>query len=302
MPTHREPTDTEKGYREAQRGTVQYQDLVKEYLEQDLKHLASLGQFDEAIKSRFSHLAESGRLDREIRQTLLRALRKPRNRFFSRLGWVGPFALGVALTATSAGIGFWGARALSGDDSGGGETTASERLAGEGGTQNPGPSGPGSEAEDPATGAPGSSEPSLNSAGDVLALFDEKFPADPDWFDLIVTGLRAEGTEELVANLDQWQAGEDFDTTRVRSGMALWVLAENGWPVDLDGSYGPECRGTNCPIIRSTWWSTLDLQGSSDDWVGVLVPSLPADTIWREPAVALAPFEKYLIVQHLVHR
>jgi hypothetical protein len=282
MTSDPEPTGTENTYREAQRGTEQYLDLIREFLEKDIEHLASAGKFDKAIEGRFTHLVGSGRLDRDIRSALSRAMRRSSSRSFGKLGWVGPFALGVVISTLSFIVALWVGDAFFGGDSSPAESGAAGEQTAE----------PEAQAADLQGGGEGLPLPTTPE--EIIALFDEKYPEEPAWFSRILSGWRADASADLDDEIGRWLSGGAFDTTRVQTGMALWVVAENGWPVILDGVYGPNCSGTNCPTMRSLWGSALDLDSAD------FVPHLSAGAAWNQPADVLAPFEKFLIVQHVL--
>ena len=278
----RKATGTEGSYRAAQEETGHYLDLIREFLEADVAHLISTGKFDKAIESRFGSLVALGKLDRDIKRGLDRAKKRSGRGLFAGAGWLVPFALGIVVASVPFLLASWTRESP-------GESLPSRLEA-----QVP--------PEDTAgtgdsIGAPDSGGEVLDleaTPGQVLALFDSKYPADTAWFGRILSGLRPDASDELEQEIGRWLAGESFDTTRVRSGMALWILAGNGWPLHIDGLYGTDCTGTNCPTMRNAWVSALDLDVSNR------VPSLPLGTAWRDPAVALAPFEKFLIVQHIL--
>ena len=283
MTDDREPSGTERAYREAQEETGQYLDLIREYLEEDVAQLASTGKFDKAIEDRFASLIALGRLDRDIRHGITRAGKRGGDGIFARLGWVGPFALGIIVATIPFLLAPWGR----GAPDGGSPTLGESQVAAQETTQ--------AEVPPSDTGRGNEGLGSEVTPEQVIAVFDARFPEDSAWFGGLLSGLRDEASEELDDEIGLWLSGEPFDTVRVRSGMALWVLAGNGWPLHLDGVYGPDCTGTNCPTMRNAWVSALDLDVSD------FVPYMPAGTAWSEPAEALAPFEKFLIVQHILH-
>lgn len=279
MTSDQKPTGIEHPYREAQRGTEEYLDLIREYLEPDIEHLASIGKFDKAIQGRFARLVASGRLDGDIKRQISRASRRTNHRL---LRWSVPFALGAAVAALSFTVGFRTRGPSSEIDP---NRTGSDLVV-EHDTQ----------AGDQAAVTGGEEESSyfLTTPGAVIALYDEKYPGDPAWFSGILSSLRAQASPDLGNEIDRWLSGEAFDTTRVRTGMALWVGAENGWIVTLDGLYESGCSGANCPNVRRAWVAILDIDNSD------LVPALPSGAAWSVPADAMAPFEKYLIVRRIL--
>jgi len=279
MTSGQKPTGIEHPYREAQRGTEEYLDLIREYLEPDIEHLASIGKFDKAIQSRFAYLVASGSLDGDINRQISKASKRANHRL---LRWMVPFTLGAVIAALSFTAGFRTRGPSSGID----PNRAGSDLVVEHTMQ----------AQDQAavTGGEEEGDYLLTTPGEVIALYDEKYPEDSAWFGGILLGLRAEASSGLELEIGRWLSGEVFDTTRVQTGMALWVMAENGWTVTLDGLYEPECLGRNCPNVRSAWVSSLDSDGSD------LVPPLPSGADWGVPADAMAPFEKYLIVRRII--
>ena len=279
MSSDQKPTGSEVPYREAQRGTEEYLDLIGDFLEQDIKHLASTGKFDKAIQTRFAQMVASGRLDRDIAQQIAKASKRSSNRWVS---WGVPFALG-AIIATLC---FIAGLKTRGPSLGGNPSRPEAEMAAGQATQ------PGGQAADTEGGQV--REGLYETPDEVFALYDEKFRGDYAWFVSILLGLGTDATPTLKAEIDRWLAGEAFDSTRVQTGMALWVLAQNGSQVHLDGAYEANCLGTNCPTVRSAWTEARDLDPSG------MVPNLPSADAWGVPADAMAPFEKFLIVRFIL--
>ncbi len=99
-----------------------------------------------------------------------------------------------------------------------------------------------------------------------------------------------------MLEIDNWASDQEFDKERVRRGMALWILQAAGMEVDLDGQYhrSGTCVGTNCPAVLRRWQEEVASPS------GVSPPAFPPGLAEGGDPSALVPFEKFLIVRHIL--